>query len=235
MAGVAALPDVDMRTVDPPYDHPGCRSTALRAPKRPLVRLPAPLLATPGPVFGEATVRAGDADLTRGHPGEPLGERIVVAGRLLDRSGRPIANQLIEIWQANAAGRYLHAIDQHPAPLDSNFTGYGRCLTGPDGGYRFVTIRPGAYPWLNHPNTWRPAHTHFSVFGRAFTDRLVTQMYFPADPLFAHDPIFNAVREPRARERTVAGFDLRLTEPNWALGYRYDIVVAGGASTPFGD
>ena len=214
---------------DPLYDTPAYRSTELRAPKR-LYLLPEELHDPTGPVFGEGEVGPADNDLTLGHAGEPLGERIVVSGRVLDSGGRPIANTLVEVWQANAAGRYAHDVDRHPAPLDPNFTGAGRCLTGADGTYRFVTVKPGAYPWQNHPNAWRPAHIHFSVFGRAFADRLVTQMYFPGDPLFPHDPIFQSVRDPRARELLVSRFDLETTEPEWALGYRFDIVLR---STPF--
>jgi protocatechuate 3,4-dioxygenase beta subunit len=176
-------------------------------------------------VFGEDAIAELDHDLTRQHEGDPLGERIVVSGRLLDDEGRPLSGALIEVWQANAAGRYRHEVDVHPAPLDPNFSGAGRCLTGRDGSYRFVTIKPGAYPWGNHENAWRPAHIHFSVFGRAFTQRLVTQMYFPGDPLFPYDPIFNAVRDPKARELLVSTFDLETTTPEWALGFRFDIVL----------
>jgi protocatechuate 3,4-dioxygenase, beta subunit len=183
-------------------------------------------------VFGADAVGPTDHDLTGRHAGEPLGERIIVAGRVLERDGRPVRNALIEIWQANAAGRYVHEADRHPAPLDPNFTGAGRCLTDDEGRYRFLTIKPGAYPWRNHPNAWRPAHIHFSLFGRAFVDRLVTQMYFPGDPLFAHDPIFQSVRDPKARERLIAAFDLDMTEPEWALAYRFDIVLRGSAPTP---
>ena len=214
---------------DPRYDTPAYRSTELRAPRR-LYLLPEELHDPSGPVFGESDIGPLDSDLTRQHDGEPLGERIIVSGRVLDTDGRPIANTLVEVWQANAAGRYAHDVDRHPAPLDRNFTGAGRCLTGPDGEYRFVTVKPGAYPWQNHPNAWRPAHIHFSVFGRAFADRLVTQMYFPGDPLFDHDPIFQSVRDPKARELLISRFDLETTEPDWALGYRFDIVLR---STPF--
>ncbi len=219
-----------MTEVDPPYLFPDYRSTVTRAPSRALLPVPEELHALAAPVFGEDAVAPEDADLTTGHAGEPLGERIIVTGRVLDDGGRPVENALLEIWQANAAGRYLHDGDQHPAPLDPNFTGAGRVLTDGEGRYRIVTVKPGAYPWQNHPNAWRPAHIHFSVFGRAFTQRLVTQMYFPGDPLFAHDPIFNSVRDPAARERLVARFDLETTEPEWALGYVWDIVLR---STPF--
>ena len=157
------------------------------------------------------------------------GERIIVHGRVLEADGRPVRDTLIEIWQCNSGGRYRHEGDRHPAPLDPNFTGLGRCLTDAEGRYRFVTIKPGAYPWRNHDNAWRPAHIHFSLFGRAFTQRLVTQMYFPGDPLFGQDPIFNSVRDPAARERMVSAFDLDATEPEWALAYRWDIVLRGPA------
>ena len=217
--------------VDPPYDWPPYRSTARRAPRRQLIPLPHGLTERAGPVFGHAPIDPGDADLTRQHDGEPLGERIIVSGRLLDGEGRPIAGQLVEVWQCNAAGRYVHQLDQHPAPLDPNFTGAGRCLTGADGGYRFVTVKPGAYPWLNHPNAWRPAHIHFSVFGTAFTQRLVTQMYFPGDPMFDLDPIFQSILDPAARQRLIANYDHDLTQPEFATGYRWDIVVSGSRRT----
>ncbi len=211
-----ALPSYERpRGLHPPLDSPGYRSTALRAPAQPLVLLPHRLTEVTGPLLGEERVTAADADLTTQHPGEPLGERIT----------------LLEIWQANASGRYHHAVDNHPAPLDPNFSGMGRCLTDADGRYRFVTIKPGAYPWRNHPNAWRPAHIHFSMFGRAFTQRLVTQMYFPGDPLFDQDPIFNSIPDPKARERLIARFELSLTEPDWALGFEWDIVLRGREAT----
>ena len=216
--------------LDPPYLSPDYVGTRLRAPTRPLVPVPEPLTESTGPVFGDDVVGPADSDLTRQHEGEPLGERIVVTGRVVDEDGRPLRRTLVEVWQANAAGRYRHDVDRHPAPLDPNFSGGGRCLTDDEGRYRFVTIKPGAYPWKNHENAWRPAHIHFSLFGPAFTQRLVTQMYLPGDPLFAQDPIFNAVRDPDARELLVARFDLATTEPEWALGYVFDIVLA---RTPF--
>lgn len=216
----------------PPYLYPAYRSTLLRAPTRPLVLLPQRLSERTGPVFGDGEIGLLDHDLTRQHAGEPQGERIIVTGRILDSDGRPVRNTLIEAWQTNAAGRYAHAKDQHPAPLDPNFTGAGRCLTDADGRYRFVTVKPGAYPWKNHPNAWRPAHIHFSVFGTAFTQRLVTQMYFPGDPLMAHDPILQSIPSREGRERLVAAFDLDITQPEWALGYRWDIVLRGPAATP---
>jgi len=221
-----------MSTPDPPYDAPAYRSTERRAPQQQLVALPHGATERSGPVFGDAHPSTQLDDLTQQHDGEPLGERVIVAGRLADGDGRPIIGQLIEIWQANAAGRYAHDGDRHPAPLDPNFTGAGRVFTGADGSYRFLTIRPGAYPWKNHPNAWRPAHIHFSVFGRAFTERLVTQMYFPGDSLLPHDPILQSVREDRARQRLVATFDLDLTESDWALGYRFDIVIGGHLAKP---
>jgi protocatechuate 3,4-dioxygenase, beta subunit len=218
--------------VHPPLDYAEYRLTALRAPRRPLVMLPHQLTEITGPLLGEGRVTAADADLTAQHAGEPQGQRITVSGRVLDGDGRPVPHTLVEIWQPNAAGRYRHAVDDHPAPLDPNFTGVGRCLTDADGGYRFVTIKPGAYPWRNHPNAWRPAHIHFSLFGRAFAQRLVTQMYFPDDPLFYQDPIFNAVPEP-TRDRLVSRFDLSLTEPEWSLGFAWDVVLRGRGATVF--
>ncbi len=195
--------------------------------------IPQTLSELTGPVYGYGRIGPVDNDLTRQHAGEPLGERIVLEGRVLDADGRPVPGTLIELWQANAAGRYVHKIDQHPAPLDQNFTGAGRVQTDADGHYRFVTIKPGAYPWRNHPNAWRPAHVHLSLFGQNFTTRLVTQMYFPGDPLLPFDPIFNSVPDARARERMISKFDLDLTEPDWALGYRFDVVLRGRDATPF--
>ena len=219
--------------VHPRLATPEYRSTLLRAPRRPPVPLRQGLTEITGPLLGAERVTPGDADLTTRHHGEPLGERIIVTGRVLDSGGRPVPDTLIEIWQANAAGRYAHRVDDHPAPLDPNFDGAGRCLTDSLGRYRFVTIKPGAYPWKNHLNAWRPQHIHFSLFGRAFTQRLITQMYFPGDPLFAQDPIFNSVPDPAARQRMICAFDLALTEPEWALGYRFDIVLRGPEATVF--
>jgi len=215
----------------PRLDYPPYRSSALRHPKHPPLFVGPEALERGGPCFGSRDVDPLDADLTAGHPGEPLGERIIVTGRVLDDSGRPVAGQLIEIWQANASGRYRHQLDEHPAPLDPNFVGAGRCLTGPDGSYRFLTIKPGPYPWRNHHNAWRPAHIHFSVFGTAFTQRLVTQMYFPGDPLFDLDPIFQSILDPAARQRLIARYDHDLTQPEYATGYRWDIVVCGARRT----
>lgn len=217
---------------DPPYSHPEYESTRLRSPGEPLIILPRTLSDTTGPVYGRGRPTGADGDLTRQHEGEPLGERIVVSGRVLDGGGRAIRNSLVEVWQANAAGRYTHAADRHPAPLDPNFSGAGRCMTDGEGRYRFVTIKPGAYPWKNHDNAWRPAHIHFSLFGPSFRTRLITQMYFPGDPLFEHDPIFQSVADPEARGLMVSSFDLDTTEPGWALGYRFDIVLEGNNATP---
>jgi protocatechuate 3,4-dioxygenase beta subunit len=217
--------------LDPPYDFPGYRSTAARAPRRRLLVLPDGLTEQQGPVFGQDQVQAGESDLTRQHGGEPLGERIIVWGEVTDSGGSPIAGQLVEIWQANASGRYAHAVDRHPAPLDPNFSGAGRCLTDDRGRYEFVTIRPGAYPWLNHRNAWRPAHIHFSFFGRSFTSRLITQLYFPGDPLLPLDPMFQAIGDRAAADRLIARFDLDATVENWALGYRFDVVLGGPLAT----
>ncbi len=213
--------------------YPDYRSTRLRAPSQPLILLPHTLSEITGPVFGDSEVDPKDNDLTVHHFGEPLGERIIVKGRVIDDGGRPVPNSLIEIWQANAAGRYAHKKDNHPAPLDPNFLGTGRTLTDQTGYYSFVTIKPGAYPWGNHDNAWRPAHIHFSLFGPAFVTRLVTQMYFPGDPLLAYDPILQSIPDERARLRMVSRFDLGTTKPEWALGYRFDIVLRGRESTPF--
>ena len=218
--------------VHPPLDSPEYRATSLRHPSQPLIIIPQTLSERTGPVYGQDTVGPADHDLTRQHPGEPLGERIIIEGRVCDEDGRAIPHTLIEVWQANAAGRYAHKGDQHAAPMDPNFSGAGRTLTNAEGNFRFVTIKPGAYPWPNHPNAWRPAHVHFSLFGPSFLTRLVTQMYFPGDPLLAFDPIFQSIRDERSRRRLIAGFELGITEPGIALGYRFDLVLRGRDSTP---
>jgi len=224
---------IERTDFEPPYLHPDYRSTVLRAPSRPPIRLPEEWFHTaPGPAFGRIAVAPGDNDLTRQHAGEPLGERIIVTGRVLDDDGRPVTRTLVEIWQANSAGRYVDPGDDHPAPLDPNFTGAGRCLTDDQGRYRFVTVKPGAYPWRNHHNAWRPAHVHFSLFGPELCSRLVTQMYFPGDPLMVTDPVLLSIPDPRGRELLVSSFDLETTEPEWALGYRWDIVLRGRNATP---
>jgi protocatechuate 3,4-dioxygenase, beta subunit len=219
----------------PPSLYPPYRASVRRAPSKPLILLPQTLSEVTGPVFGNDAVGQKDHDLTCQHAGEPQGQRISVTGRVLDDNGRPVPHTLIEVWQANAAGRYFHQRDQHPAPLDPNFTGYGRTLTDSDGRYRFVTIKPGAYPWRNHTNAWRPAHIHFSLFGTAFATRIVTQMYFPDDSLFPYDPIFNSIPDETARRRLISKFDLDLTEPEWSLGFRFDIVLRGREGAPFGE
>ena len=215
--------------------YPDYKSTRLRAPRRERIHLPRAATELTGPALWEGRVGELDHDLTRQHDGEPLGERIIVYGRVLEDGGRPVPDTLVEVWQANAAGRYRHAGDQHPAPLDPNFSGGGRCLTDAEGRFRFITIKPGAYPWGNHHNAWRPRHIHFSVFGRAFVQRLVTQMYFPGDPLFFQDPIYNSVRDPKARERMICRFDLDKTIPEWALAYEFDIVLRGRDATSMED
>lgn len=222
-------------SVQPPHLHAPYTSTRKRAPTEPLVPLEPRLAELTGPVYGEDDLKEFDDDLTKNaiKNGEPLGERIIVTGRVLDEYGRPVRGALLEIWQANAAGRYIHLRDQHGAPLDPNFTGAGRCLTDENGAYRFTSIKPGAYPWRNHHNAWRPAHVHFSVFGRNFTERLVTQMYFPGDPLLALDPIYNGIPDEAARQRLISFYDHDVTQPEWALGYRFDIILAGALDTPF--
>jgi protocatechuate 3,4-dioxygenase, beta subunit len=218
----------------PPYDHPDYGSTQFRHPDQPLVPLEHTLSEVTGPGPALAEVTREDADLTRnaGTGEEAMGERIIVTGRVLDEDGKPAPRTLVEVWQCNAAGRYIHEKDQHPAPLDPNFVGAGKCITDEDGSYRFLTIKPGAYPWRNHPNAWRPAHIHFSLFGPAFVTRLITQMYFPGDPLHDLDPIMGSV-PAQARPRMIAHYDHSITEEEWALGYRFDIVLRGPEATPF--
>ena len=213
--------------------YPAYGATVRRAPRKPLILLPQRLSETTGPVYGHDDIAEADSDLTGQHAGEPLGERIIVRGRVLDDSGRPVPHTLVEIWQANAAGRYRHKQDDHRAPLDPNFSGSGRTLTDANGCYQFVTIKPGAYPWDNHDNAWRPAHIHFSLFGRAFATRLITQMYFPGDPLLFYDPVVQSIPDEQARQRLISRFDLEITQPEWALGFRFDIVLRGREATPF--
>ncbi len=219
--------------VDPPLDSPAYKSTKLRHPKQPLVYLPQGLTELTGPALGGGPLGDADHDLTRQHEGEPIGERIIVSGRVFDTEGKPLRNTLVEIWQANACGRYRHRWDRYRAPLDPNFSGAGRCVTDDGGRYRFVTIKPGPYPWGNHYNAWRPAHVHFSLMGRAFAQRLVTQMYFPGDPLFAYDPIFNSIPDAAVRQRLVSRCDIHATEPDWAIAYEFDIFLRGPGATPF--
>lgn len=211
----------------PPY-----RSSILRSPTKSMLHPDPEGIELFSPVFGHRDVDPLEADLTIGANGEPLGEKMVVTGRVLDGEGRPVRHQLVEIWQANSSGRYIHKRDQHPAPIDPNFTGVGRCITDAEGNYSFTTIKPGPYPWRNHSNAWRPAHIHFSLFGTDFTQRLVTQMYFPGDPLFALDPIYQAIVDPKAREALVATYDHDVTIPEVSTGYRWDIVLTGDHATP---
>jgi protocatechuate 3,4-dioxygenase beta subunit len=215
------------------HDFPAYRSSVLRHPTKNLKLVDPETIELLSPAFGQRDVAAIESDLTIQHAGEPLGERMTVSGRVTDSWGRPVANQLIEVWQANSAGRYIHQRDQHPAPLDPNFTGAGRVITDDAGEYTFTTIKPGPYPWKNHVNAWRPAHIHFSVFGSSFTQRLVTQMYFPGDPLFALDPILNTIWRRKDRDSLVAVYDHELTSPEWTTGYRFDIVVDGPDATWF--
>ena len=215
------------------YDFPPYRSSVLRHPTKNPRLVDPETIELYSPAYGQRDVAAIEADLTLQHSGEPLGERITVTGRVLDAWGRPVRNQLIEVWQANAAGRYIHQRDQHPAPLDPNFTGAGRMVTNDDGEYFFTTIKPGPYPWKNHVNAWRPAHIHFSLFGTGFTQRIITQMYFPSDPLFALDPIYNTIRDPKDRDRLISTYDHDLTVPEFSMGYRWDIVVDGPDATWF--
>ena len=220
----------------PSNSHPDYKSALLRRPTKPLVPLAQTLSELTGPVYGPESVGPLDDDLSKNGvtDGEPLGERIIVSGRVLDEDGRPVPNTLIEIWQPNAAGRYIHLVDRHCAPIDPNFHGGGRCVTNAEGRYRFTSVKPGAYPWDNHANGWRPSHIHFSLFGPSFVTRLITQMYFPGDPLLDLDPIYNSTPEG-ARERLIAEFSLDLTEPEWALGYAFDLVLRGRSATPMED
>ncbi len=217
----------------PPYLAPDYKSTPLRSPTKPLIPLPQTLSEITGPVYGHESVTGDDADLTRNgrRNGEPLGERIIITGRVFGDDGRPLPNTLLEIWQANACGRYVHKADQHDAPLDPNFQGGGRCVTDANGTYRFMTVKPGAYPWGNHQNAWRPQHIHFSLLGPSFVTRLVTQMYFPGDPLLPLDPIFLAT-PAETRHLLVSEFSLDATESGYALGYKFDIVLRGRNATP---
>jgi protocatechuate 3,4-dioxygenase beta subunit len=221
----------EAQETQPRIDFAPYRSSLLRHPTKDLHHTDPETIELWSPAFGERDVHILESDLTIQHNGEPLGERIVVQGRVLDGDGRPVRNQLVEVWQANAAGRYVHKRDQHPAPIDPNFTGVGRCITGPNGEYKFTTIKPAPYPWKNHHNAWRPAHIHFSLFGTDFTQRMITQMYFPGDPLFPLDPIYKAITDQDARDRLVATYDHSVTSHEWNTGYRWDIVLSGSNRT----
>lgn len=220
--------------IDPPYLYPGYGSTLARAPREPLLEIPAGTLDVPGPAVPKGFVRSGDNDLTIHGKSAPLGEKMVLTGRLLGADGRPIRRSLVEIWQANASGRYAHPGDRHDAPLDPNFLGMGRTFTDDEGRYRFVTIKPGSYPWKNHAFAWRPQHIHFSLLGNAPVQRLITQMYFPGDPLLAIDPIYNSVPDGEARKRMVCNLALETGIEEIALGYTFDIVLGGATATPLG-
>lgn len=212
--------------------HPAYVSTVLRSPKRPLMPLEHSLSELTGPVYGHELIGPNDHDLTAQHSGQPLGQRIIVYGRVQDENGRAVPETLVELWQANSAGRYIHQNDQRDAPLDPNFSGTGRTLTDHNGYYRFITIQPGAYPWRNHYNAWRPAHIHLSLLGPSFLSRLVTQMYFPGDPLLPLDPIFNSIPDEKARARLIAHYTPDFDQPGEALSYRFDIILRGPLETP---
>ena len=228
----AAYPPVASGT-HPPNDSPAYRSSGLRAPREAAIALPPGYAEATGPAFGMERLRPNAADLTcQIAGGEALGQRILVHGRVTDEAGRPERHALIEVWQANAAGRYRHAQDHHDAPLDPYFIGAGQVVTDAEGYYQFLSIEPGAYPWGNHHNAWRPKHIHFSLFGPTWASRLVTQMYFEGDPLLAFDPIYLSVPDA-ARPRLVAPLDLSATRPGVALAWRFDLVLRGPRATPF--
>lgn len=217
----------------PEYHFPPYVSSIARSPRLPLVLLPESRTERTGPVFGRGLIRAGDNDLTAQCNGEPIGERLIIHGRVLDEGGKPVRGALVEVWQANAAGRYRHKVDTYDAPLDENFVGGGRTLTDENGHYWFKTIKPGPYPWGNHHNAWRPSHIHFSLFGSGILSRLVTQMYFPGDPLQPLDPIFNSIPDAAARARLISVLDMDRSEANYMLAYKWDIVLRGHVDTPF--
>ena len=215
----------------PPLDSPAYGSTHKRHPKQAPIRIAPTLTESLAPRMLERHYPS-ITDLSVHEGRQAQGERIVIAGRVLDENGRPVPRCMIEIWQACSTGRYHHPLDTHDAPMDPNFKGEGRVFTDDEGNYRFVSIKPGSYPWRNHKNAWRPNHIHYSLFGQGFAQRLVTQMYFPGDPLLELDPVFHAVADKAARERLVSRFDLDLTVPEWALGYRFDFVLRGREATP---
>jgi len=218
----------------PEYDAPIYGSTALRHPSKSLLKVPHSLTETTGPQFVSSRYPSV-IDISKVASGEAQGQRIIVEGTVTDEDGRPVPHTMIEVWQANSTGRYHHPGDQHDAPLDPHFHGAGRVFTDAEGKYRYTSIKPGAYPWRNHHNAWRPNHIHYSLFGAGFASRIITQMYFEGDPLLAYDPIYNVVPDEAARQRLIAKFDLGLTEPEWALGYRFDIVLRGRGATPIED
>jgi len=224
----------DQLDIDPPYDYPAYKSTRLRSPRQALIHAAPHPVETAAPKFPHRFVKDAEADLTVWGKAPPLGEKMVLIGRVIDEDGAPVRNSLLELWQCNSSGRYAHPVDQHDAPLDPNFLGQGKVFTDEEGEYRFVTIKPGAYPWKNHAFAWRPAHIHFSLFGSTYAQRLITQMFFPGDPLLPIDPVFNSVADEAARQRMVCALDLEHGIEEVALGYRFDIVLRGAKSTPMG-
>ncbi|MBY0336729.1 MAG: protocatechuate 3,4-dioxygenase subunit beta [Acetobacteraceae bacterium] len=218
----------------PPLDSPAYGSTHKRHPKQPPIRAPFTWTEATAPKLSPVHYPV-QSDMSQVNGRAAMGERIIVAGRVLDEDGRPVRGAMVEVWQANAAGRYHHPRDQHDAPLDPNFEGRARLFTDEEGWYRYTSIRPGAYPWRNHHNAWRPVHIHYGLFGAGLAQRMITQMYFPGDPLLPVDPIFNCTADEAARNRLIASFDLEVTQPEWALGYRFDIVLRGKDATPFED
>lgn len=219
----------------PPAYAPGYKTSVLRSPRNALISLQNSLSEITGPVFSSDDLGALDNDLILNYAkdGLPIGERIIVHGYVRDGFGRPMKNTLVEVWQANAGGRYRHKKDQYLAPIDPNFGGCGRVLTDENGYYCFRTIKPGPYPWRNRINDWRPAHIHYSIFGPAFVTRLVTQLYFEGDPLLRHCPIYRSIPDLGARERLVATLDLDETIPLDTIAYRFDIILRGRRQTPF--
>ncbi len=223
------------RARHPPALTPGYKSSVLRSPRHAPLSLEATPSESGGPVFGHDIIGPLDHDLLRNHArtGEAIGQRIVVFGRVVDENDRAVGGSLVECWQANAGGRYRHAREGYQAALDPNFGGCGRCVTDADGWYAFRTVRPGAYPWPNGVNDWRPAHIHFSLFGHAFAQRLVTQMYFEGDPMIWQCPIVATVPDRAAVEALIATLDRRNTLPMDALAYRWDVVLRGRRATFF--
>jgi protocatechuate 3,4-dioxygenase, beta subunit len=217
----------------PPADVPAYGSTHKRHPKQKPIAFAHTITEVTGPRFSPRHFPPmTDLSVVEGHAA--MGERIILRGRITDEDGRPVPETMVEVWQCNAAGRYHHERDQHDAPLDPHFRGAGRVFTNADGWYQFTSVKPGAYPWRNHHNAWRPAHIHFSYFGPGFATRLITQMYFPGDPLLELDPVYQSVPDPAARQRLIAKFDLDIARPEWALGYRFDVVLRGRGATPMG-
>lgn len=224
------------RDIHPPALTPGYKTSVARSPRYSLISLQNTVSEITGPVFDQNDIDAGDNDLLTNYarPGEsPIGERIILYGRVLDENAKPVPNTLVEIWQANAGGRYRHKMDTYLAPIDPNFGGCGRTLTDEDGSFHFRTVKPGAYPWRNHANNWRPAHIHVSIFGTGFAQRLVTQCYFEGDPLIPLCPIVNTIPDPDAVEQLVAKLDLNATIPLDTVAYKFDIVLRGRRSTLF--